>query len=229
MNSDVQFNERRMLEVIAALDAKRRRRSIILTTLPLVAAVVLVTTASGVIYRLQAEQRRTAIERAALANQMDSLNSAMVNVGRQLTSVVEVVSGIEALVESKESYLRTIDEARFLIDVRMKFDSLHAALDAVSAAAPELPKVRPWRRWVTVVKSAHRLSELTAPSKLASCLETQESLATFRTPNGMLALALVGDGSFTTAYRQTVRVNEKGCVPGAYFADTQRWERVPSQ
>jgi hypothetical protein len=136
------------------------------------------------------------------------------------------VSAIEALIESKQSYLRTIDEARFLIDVRMRFDSVHMALDAVSAAAPELAKARPWRRWVTVIKSARQPSQLTAPSNLRECLGSEEKLVSFRTPNGWLALVLPGDGSFTTAYRQTVRLKDTGCVPGAYVADTEKWERI---
>ena len=226
MNSVQPSDERRILDTIAGLDARRRRRSIVLTILPLVAAVVLVAIASQAISRLQAEQRKTAAERAALASQTESLKRAMAEVGRQLTGTVEAVSAIETLIESKQSYLRTIDEARFLIDVRMKFDSVHTALDAVAAVAPELATMHPWRRWVTVVKSARRTSELGSPSSLPACLKPQERMATFRTPNGMLALALLGDGSFTTAYRQTVRLKESSCVPGAYFANSEKWERV---
>jgi uncharacterized protein with GYD domain len=219
-------DERQILDAIAGLDTRRRRRSLVLTALPLVAAIILVVVAGQAIRQLQDEQRQATAASAALEAQTTSLKRTMAEVGRQVTGVVEAISAIEALIESKQSYLRTIDEARFLIDVRMKFDAVHAALDAVSTAAPDLAKVRPWRRWVTVVKSAREPSELAIPSNRLECLESQKELIVFRTPNGMLALVILGDGSFTAAYRQTVRLRDAGCVPGAYFADTEKWTLV---
>ena len=45
----------------------------------------------------------------------------------------------------------------------------------------------------------------------------------FKTPNGFYALCLVGDGSFTQAYRLTVALMQNGRAKDAYFAEASSW------
>lgn len=219
-------DERRLLQSVERLDAQRRRRSIVLAIVPLVAAGILVVTSARVIARLQIEQQQANADRVAAAAQADALKATVSDAARQLAAAVQAVSAIESLIESKESYLRTLDEARFLIDMRMRFDAVHTALDAIGAAAPELAIARPWRRWVTVIASGTDPGRLGPPASFAACEQPDGRLERFRTPNGLVALAISGDGSFTTAYRETVRLQKAGCAPGAYFADTEKWQHV---
>lgn len=209
----------------AALD-RQRRRGWIFTFVPVAGAIAFVIVVGTQTANLESERVKQQEAARQAQERKKALEDAISNVGRQLTDLVRATSEIETLIESKQSFLRTLDEARFLIDVRMKFDSIHSALDRLAAISPELKVVRPQRNWVTVVASGNAPASLTVTDGLRPCLGPSDRTAVFRSPNGLHALAVLGDGTFTTAYRLTVSYQSKGCAPGAYFASTDGWIEV---
>ena len=219
-----------LLRTTEAAVLRQRRRSLLLTSLPIIAAVVFVIITSNQIKVLEDERRQRDIQIRELRAQTveaeaqeAKLQATMVQAGQHLTELIRATTQIEDLIESKQSFLRSLDEARFLIDIRMRFDSVHEALDRLGTIAPQLQAARHWRSWVTVLASGKSPGSLAVTNAMRECLGLSARTAILRTPNGLFALAALGDGTFTTAYRLTVLLQSRGCAPGAYFASTEGW------
>lgn len=215
-----------MLRVTEIALARQRRRAWWLTMLPTAGAVVFVGVVTTQVQRLEAERQELAHQASEAEMQQATLSAALRDAGQELTALVAATSAIEELVESRESFLRSLDEARFLIDIRMRFDSIHLAIEALAEIAPGLTEVRPWRTWVAVIASAKSPIDLQITDAMAPCVGPDERSAVLRSPNGFYALVLPGDGTFTSAYRTSVSLQERGCAPGAYFADAEDWPPV---
>ena len=191
--------------------------------IPIAIAVVLVAwTRREVTHaRVEVEKARQEVDR--LQHQADSTNQQLRDATTKLISIATVAKEIETLIESKKSYLRTIDEARFLIDVRMKFDALNSELLKLSESFPAMRTISDNRKWVTVVKSSRDLNDLKTAASAWIADYGRSNVAIYQTPNGFYALAVQGDGTFTQAYRLTVSLFRSGRARDAYFAETSGW------
>lgn len=167
--------------------------------------------------------RNAELRIAQLKHQEEKINKETVETASNFVEIVMATRDIERLIESKESYLRTIDEARFLIDVRMKFDEINKRIDKISLSYPQISTVKDCRQWVTIVESSQDISGLRTDAARWRSVYGKLKVAIFKCPNGFYALALISDGSFTTAYRLTVSLHENGRAPGAYFARSENW------
>lgn len=212
------------LQVEANAFANRlRRRTLLFTMLPVIAGILLTAYASRTIASLSEREARALAEQRTLQRKADSVTALMGTVGSQFLAVTQALAGLQSFIESKASYLRTVDEARFLVGVRMRFDSLHTALGEVATIAPGLSAAWPQRYWAVVVASAPDSASLLARIPQWRQTAGTDSIGVYRTPNGQYALALLSDGSFTTAYRLTVTLQRSGRAPGAYFEQMQGW------
>jgi hypothetical protein len=79
------------------------------------------------------------------------------------------------------------------------------------------------RRWVTVIKSSKDLPALRLAAQNLGAEYSPSHLAIYRSGNGYYALSILGDGTFTDAYRLTVSLIRSGRALDAYFADASEW------
>jgi TolA-binding protein len=212
-----------LVATIAEREQRARKRAVLYTLIPIFVAAILVIWTGKYLSQARAEVEGVQEQVDALQRKAESLNAQLQDSATKLVDIAKVATQIESLVESKQSYLRTIDEARFLIDLRMKFDSLNAEILKLSATAPALRSINRDRRWVTVVKSLRELAPLKEAASTWVSAYGKPSVAIYRTPNGFYALCVLGDGSFTQAYRLTVSLMQSGRATDAYFADANSW------
>jgi predicted RNase H-like nuclease (RuvC/YqgF family) len=151
------------------------------------------------------------------------LNRHVQESASQFIEIAHITQQVERLIESKQSYLRTLDEARYLIDLRMKFDSLNSELQQLSQNIPEIKKITDQRRWITIVKSSRELDSLRLSAMPWIAKYGKDKVAIYKTGNGFYALAVLTDGSFTKAYRLTVDLMKTGEARDAYFDDSADW------
>jgi hypothetical protein len=219
-----------LLDAMALRERRVAKRATLLTVIPAMLAIALVAITASSVSQSRNElhvvhqQLRMATDSLRLVKtEAESLRNDVRQAGVQLIAVATTASEMERFIESKESFLRSLDEARFLIDIRMRFDSLHADMLRVAEASPGILDVRPQRRWVTVVRSSKSPVDLRtlAPRWVARYGADQVGL--YRSQNGYYALALLGDGTFTSAYRLTEALHRDGRAPGAYFASAPDW------
>jgi hypothetical protein len=152
MNSSTAIKS--LLEEISAKERRARRRAVIYSMIPIAVAVVMVTWTAREVAQARVEVDKARLVVGRLQHQADSANQQLRDAVTKLVSIATVTKQIEALVESKQSYLRTLDEARFLIDIRMKFDALNSDLLKLSESLPAMQTIADNRKWVTVVKSS---------------------------------------------------------------------------
>jgi hypothetical protein len=221
MNSSTAIKS--LLEEISAKERRARRRAVIYSMIPIAVAVVMVTWTAREVAQARVEVDKARLVVGRLQHQADSANQQLRDAVTKLVSIATVTKQIEALVESKQSYLRTLDEARFLIDIRMKFDALNSDLLKLSESLPAMQTIADNRKWVTVVKSSKDLNDLKAAAPAWIADYGQSNVAIYQTPNGFYALAVRGDGTFTQAYRLTVSLIRSGRARDAYFVEASEW------
>lgn len=170
--------------------------------------------------KLQAVQE----ELRASQESQEKLDRTLATVAVRLSETMRLSHEVEEFIEQKEPYLRTVDEARFLINLRMKFDEIQEQFGALADALPEIPQLDRGRSWVAVVKSSKSLKESRASARQWAARFGGRQVAVYLASNGYYAVAIVGDGTFTTAYRLTVKLQRDG-APHAYFASSKDWGR----
>ena len=77
------------------------------------------------------------------------------------------------------------------------------------------------RDWVTFVLSSKSLPKLREDAKQWSKRTDPKQLAIYAAPNGNYALAILGDGTFTSAYNQTIALRRDH--PDVYFVEQKDW------
>ncbi len=208
-----------LLEEIKRKERLARRRAVVYTMIPIVAAVVLIAWTAREVRRANSEVETARQKVVSLQHQADSANRQLQEAATNFVGIAAATKEIESLIEAKQSYLRTIDEARFLIDIRMKFDVLNSDLLKLSSSFPTMQAVTDRRKWVAIVRSSKDFDSLKAASRDWIAAYGAADVAIYRTGNGYYALAIPGDGTFTQAYRLTVSLIRSRRATGAYFAE----------
>jgi hypothetical protein len=106
----------------------------------------------------------------------------------------------------------------------MKFDEIHGQFEGLADAMPEITQLDRGRSWVAVVASSKSLGECKASAGQWAAFYGKGQVAVYLASNGYYAVAILGDGTFTTAYRLTVKLRHDG-APHAYFASSKDWGR----
>ena len=161
-------------------------------------------------------------ELTTLQKQKNQLDATLSTVAGKLSEILKLSQEVEDFIEQKESYLRTLDEARFLINLRMKFDEIHGQFEGLADALPDISQLDRGRSWVAIVASSRSLEASRATARRWTEVYGQGQVAVYLASNGYYAVAVVGDGTFTTAYRLTVKLQQDG-APHAYFASSKDW------
>ena len=193
----------------------------VLTMIPIIVGAL---TLSYVAYAVNSARRELASvqhERAEAASKTLQAQAELKKAERSLTEIVRITQEMQEFVERKQSFLRTLDEARFLISIRMMFDRIDAQYQEAAKNLPGLPPLNE-RRWVTVLMSSRDLSKLKHAAEDWSKRIAIADLAIYASQNGYYALVIKGDGSFTFAYNKTVELQRNGAA-GIYFAESKDW------
>jgi hypothetical protein len=200
-----------------------RRRTAILTIVPIIAATLVLGVVWNRVAAARDELAQITQELDRSRDQASQVETKLRNTQVALSEIIQITRQMEEFIEKKESFLRTIDEARFLISVRMLFDRINTQYRGLSKVFPDLPPLSE-RQWVAIMASSRDLQMLRTLSKDLASRLGQTDVAIYLAPNGFYALAIRGDGTFTTAYNNTVDAQNKG-IPGAYFAQSSDWGR----
>ena len=220
-----------ILRKIEERERKLRRNSIIFTLTPIILAVVLIWFSGTKLVNYQKElsnmQREFDLKQRELKNTQDKLNlldTKFSQIVSKLSKIVAISHEIEEFIERKESFLRTLDESLFLINIRMLFDSINSQFSEVFNLLSGMPDLNRNRIWITIVKSSKSLKKLKEEAYIWIENYGKDQVAIFLSSNKYYALALKGDGSFTTAYRLTVKLQQEDLAYDAYFAASKNWQ-----
>jgi hypothetical protein len=195
-----------------------RKRAAILTLIPVIVSALIF---SYVAYAVNSARRELASVRHKAESVTQHVQAELKKTERAFAEIVQIKDEMQEFVERKQSFLRTLDEARFLISIRMMFDRIDAQYRDTAKFLPGLPPLNE-RRWVTVLMSSRDLSKLKRAAEGWSQRVAKTELAIYASQNGYYALVIKGDGSFTFAYNKTVELQKSG-TPGVYFAESKDW------
>lgn len=228
-------NEKNKIELINKIEEKEkkaRKRILIYTLIPVIVAIVLIwVTSSQVINskreldKIQNELNTKILELEKIKSKVDTLDSKFSSTISSISEIISTSHRIENFIESKQSFLRSIDEARFLINIRMLFDEINSQYSDILALSSELPELDRGRNWITIISSSKSLNKLQNEAKTWIEQYGIDQVAIYKSKNNYYALALKGDGSFTKAYRLTVQLQRSGKAYGAYFASSKDWNK----
>ncbi|MEJ2658855.1 MAG: hypothetical protein P8012_16985 [Desulfobacterales bacterium] len=219
--------EKDKLEILRKIDEK-----VIYTIIPVFVAVILIwITSSKVInsknelHNIQTRMDSLKIELDNTKAKADTLDIKLTETISSISKIVSISHNIEDFIESKESFLRTLDEARFLINIRMLFDEIDSNFSEISELSTKIPELDRDRFWITIISSSKSLKDLKNEAKSWVDEYSNDQVAIYKSSNDYFALALKGDGSFTEAYRQTVKLQQSGKAYDAYFASSRDWDK----
>src|SRR4051812_41829152 len=103
-----------------------------------------------------------------------------------------------------EPYLRSQGEASFYINFRMLEDKIRGNYIDLSAKVSKLPEIDENKNWIVIVESSMSLEDLKMQVNRLASIYGKNQVAIYRDKNGMYALSLKGNGTFTRAYRLNV-------------------------
>jgi hypothetical protein len=224
--------EQSLLDKVEAREVRARRRAVFYTAIPVVAICALVWIGGHRYQQLVDSDRRleqVRAESATLIKQAEDARNSLLGAGKDIEAALTVLRQLEAFVEREKPFMRSADHARLLISIRMAFDKLNDTAAALSKSMPDVVdklQQRP-RRWVTIVSSSSDLGALRRSVEQYQRKMPDSKLAIYRSVNGFYGLAVLGDGSFTDAYRKTVELKNRDIAPMAYFADATSWDLIP--
>ena len=211
-----------LLQKVEERERTARRRAVSYTVIPIICVGILLWVTGSQVVSAQRELSIIQQKLEAARKEVKTLDAKFTETGSKLREIVEVAHEMEEFIEKKESFLRSLGEARFLIDIRMLFDKINVQFAELSKIMPEMPPLGRGRTWLTIVGSYKALDEAKRSAARWIQLYGRDQVAIYSAPNRYYALAIKGDGSFTAAYRLTVGI-QKQSAPDAYFASSQNW------
>jgi hypothetical protein len=202
-------------------ETRHRRRAVVLTLIPIIVGALVLGYVAYAVTGARRELASVRREMMAATSETQRAQLELKKASRTLTQILQITNEMQEFIERKQSFLRTLDEARFLISIRMMFDRIDTQYRDAAKYLPELPPLNQ-RRWVTVLMSSRDLSALKLSAQAWSQRVPKTDLAIYASHSGYYALVIKGDGSFTFAYNKTVELQKSGTA-GAYFAESENW------
>lgn len=228
-------NEKERIELFAKLEEREKKahkRILIYTLIPVVIACILIwITSSKVINsnreltKVKNELKIKISELETIKLKVETLDSKLSNTISSISKIISTSHKIENFIESKQSFLRSLDEARFLINIRMLFDEINSQYSEILKLSSNMPELNRGRNWITIISSSKSLIKLQNEAKSWIKQYGTEQVVIYKSQNDYYALALKGDGSFTKAYRLTVELQRSVKAYDAYFASSKNWNK----
>jgi hypothetical protein len=230
-----------ILNRITAREKKAKLRAALLTFIPLVFAIILITYTSKKIAKAQTELQ-TIDSKLEMANNKvkqaeDSLylfkqqslllkkenDSLLKNVHESLGKAVSVMSEFKGIIDKIKPELRSIKEAAFYTNFRMMEERIRGDYSYLSQKIDSLPPLHEDEAWVTIVQSSVSLDDLKSEVANVASIYGQNQIAIYKSANQYYALCVIGNGTFTRAYRINVELRDKYNRSGVYFTSSKDW------
>lgn len=233
-----------ILEEIQYKEKLAKRRAIAFTFIPLITAILLITYTSQKIIKAQnelntIEQRmskatlkinnsQSELYKAKLLNselkkKNDSLNLSLTQSVITLGKAVSVTTEFKKFIDKMEPQLRSQGEASFYINFRMLEDKIRGDYETLSKTISELPKIDDNKVWIVIVESSASFEDLKRQSNSLISIYGKNQIAIYQNGKNNYALCVIGNGTFTRAYRLNVELRDKYGFDGAYFSDSTDW------
>lgn len=233
-----------ILKEIQYKEKTAKIRAIAFTFIPLITAVFLIIYTSKKIIKAQNEldviEERMADARLRINNSQNelkkvkvlnneltrkndslslSLTKSVVTLGR----AVSVTNEFKKFIDKMEPSLRSQGEASYYINFRMLQDKIRGNYNILSETVSELPKIDENKVWIVVVESSSSLEDLKKNANSLISIYGKNQVAIYQDGKKNYALSIIGNGTFTRAYRLNVELRDKYGFGGAYFSDSIDW------
>ena len=239
MNTDIS----QILEKIETREKRDKKRAILITFIPLIAAVILITyttqkilnaqkelniienrmkQAESKVMKAQAELRKVDSLNNSLNKKNDSLYKSLIGSVETLGKTISVTNEFKKFVDRKPPALRTREEASTYVSFHMLEDRIRGNYEFLSKIISEFPKIDD-QIWIVIVKSSTSLQDLKMEANSVISIYKKQQIAIYQDGKNYYALSVIGNGTFTRAYRLNVELRDTYGFDGAYFSHSQDW------
>jgi regulator of replication initiation timing len=240
-----------ILEQIEIREKKSKNRAIALTLIPVVAAIILIIYTSKKIISSQVElnsiekrikqasnevniaqtelkevksfNNKLIQQNNSLKLKNDSLSNSLTESVATLGKAMSVTTEFKKFIDRMEPYLRTQQEASFFINFRMLNDKIIGNYNALSKTISQLPKLDDTTNYIVIVASSRSLFDLRQGVGRLTAIYGRDQVAIYQDGKGNYALSVLGNTTFTRAYRLNVELRDKYGYSGAYFSGASNW------
>jgi len=233
------FNE--ILTRIAIQEKRAKRRAIVFTVIPLIFAIILIGYTTSKVAKAQEEllhidstmaEANKKIKAADDSLQVFKKNNILLqkendslieNLHKSLGKAVAVMSEFKVIIDKIKPSLRTVGETAFYVNFRMMEERIRGDYDYLSEKISSLPQLYENKSWIVIVKSSVSLTDLKSDvPKLVSIYDANQ-IAIYKSSPKYYSLCVVGNGTFTRAYRLNVELRDRYGYNGAYFSSSENW------
>ena len=233
-----------LLKQIELKEKQARKRGIAFTFIPLITGILLIYFTSekiakaqtelngidnkilaskSIIDSTQTELDKTKLINAELTKQNDSLSKKLIESVTTLGKAVSVTAELKEFIDKIQPSLRSQEEASFFINFNMLSDKIRGNYETLSKTVSQLPKLDENRNWIVIVASSSSLQDLRKEANKLISIYGNEQVAIYLNGKNFYSLCIIGDGTFTRAYRLNVELRDKYSYSGAYFSDSNDW------
>ena len=233
-----------LLKKIELKEKQARKRSIAFTFIPLITGMLLIYFTSekianannelngidnkileskSIIAKTQKELEETKLINADLEKRNDSLSKKLIESVTTLGKAVSVTAELKQFIDKIKPSLRSQEEASFYINFNMLSDKIRGNYETLSKTVSQLPRLDEKKNWIVIVASSSSLQDLRKEATDLIANYGQEQVAIYLNGNKFYSLCVIGNGTFTRAYRLNVELRDKYGYYGAYFSDSENW------
>jgi hypothetical protein len=233
-----------LLKKIELKEKQARKRGIAFTFIPLITGLLLIYFTSekiakaqneligidnkileskSIIDKTQSELDKTKLINAELEKKNDSLSKKLIESVTTLGKAVSVTSELKQFIDKIKPSLRSQEEASFYINFNILSDKIRGNYETLSKTVSQLPKLDENKNWVVIVASSSSLQDLRNEANKLISTYGQEQVAIYLNGKKFYSLCIIGNGSFTRAYRLNIELRDKYGYYGAYFSDSNDW------
>jgi hypothetical protein len=234
----------KLLKQVELKEKQARKRGIAFTFIPLITGLLLIYFTSQKIARAQSElndidkkvlasklivdKTQSELDKVNLRNieltkQNDSLSKKLVESVTTIGKAVSVTAEMKQFIDKIQPSLRSQEEASFYINFNMLSDKIRGNYETLSETVSRLPKLDENKNWIVIVASSSSLQDLRKEATKLISTYSKEQVAIYLNGKNFYSLCIIGNGTFTRAYRLNVELRDKYDYSGAYFSDSKDW------
>lgn len=218
-----------IIKIIELNERKAKLRAIIITFIPLISAIVLIAYTSNEVYQTTKKLKEANLELKTtkeLNEELKVQNDSLVNILQEATiglgKAVSVLAQTKNFIDRMKPPDRTAEEASYYIEFKMLEEKIRGDYIYLSDKITQLPNIKDDKVWVVIVASSVSLFDLKMEAEQIIKIFGKEQIAIYKT-NVYYALVILGNGTFTRAYRLNVDLINKYGYKGAYYSGSKNW------
>jgi hypothetical protein len=233
-----------LLELIKEKEKRSTIRGLLIVFIPCIAAIILIAFTSNKVLKAQGQLQaidsiinenkvdlsnvQSKLKTADslnkdLAKKNDSLSKILIESAQNLGQAISVTTEFRSFIDKMQPYLRSQQEASFYINFRMTEDKIRGNYENLSSKIAGLPDLDSNLVWIVIVQSSMSLTDLQKDVGKLQSIYGADQVAIYKDSRNNFALSIIGNGTFTRAYRLNVELRDKYGYNGAYFSSAQKW------